>query len=37
MDEIVAAVAPMGDLSRFVIRDMTEDEENAFFSILADA
>lgn len=37
MDEIVAAIEPMGDLGRFVMSDMTEEEENTFFSILEDA
>jgi hypothetical protein len=35
--DIVAEVEPMGDLRRFVIEDLSSDEEDAFFSILRDA
>lgn len=37
MADIIAEVEPMGDLRRFVIDDLTPDEEDAFFSILRDA
>jgi hypothetical protein len=30
-------VKPMGDLSRFLIDDMTPEEEDEFFSVLEDA
>ncbi len=36
LDELVARAAPVGDLSRFVIDDLTENEEDEFFGILAD-
>lgn len=35
--EIVRDVQPMGDLDRFVIEDMTPEEEDEFFAILEDA
>ena len=34
IDDIVAGVEPMGDLRRFLIEDLSPDEEDAFFSIL---
>lgn len=34
MDEIIDGVQPMGDLGRFVVEDMTAEEEAAFFAIL---
>lgn len=34
---LVADLEPMGDLSRFVIDDLTPEEEDAFFSTLDDA
>jgi hypothetical protein len=34
---IVGGLEPMGDLSRFVIEDMSPDEEDEFFAILKDA
>ncbi len=37
MTEIIAKVEPMGDLRRFVIEDLTPEEEDEFFSILRDA
>jgi len=35
--ELIARAKPMGDLSRFVIDDLTEADEAEFFAILADA
>lgn len=35
--ELIAAARPMGDLSRFVIEDLSEQDEDDFFAILADA
>jgi hypothetical protein len=35
--ELIARAKPMGDLSRFVIDDLTEEDEDEFFSIIADA
>ena len=35
--ELIARAKPMGDLSRFIIDDLTEDDEDEFFAILADA
>ncbi len=35
--EIVAGVQPMGDLGRFVIDDMSADQEAEFFAILDEA
>jgi hypothetical protein len=32
--EIIATAAPMGDLGRFVIDDLSAEDEDAFFSIL---
>ena len=32
--DIVRDVAPMGDLSRFAIDDLTADDEDEFFAIL---
>lgn len=37
IQEIVAGTRPMGDLGRFVIRALTEDEEDEYFAILEDA
>ncbi len=37
IEEIVAGTKAMGDLGRFVIRDLTEDEEDEYFAILEDA
>lgn len=37
MDEILRDLEPMGDLSRFLIDDMTPEEEDEFFSILESA
>jgi hypothetical protein len=37
IDDIVRDVEPMGDLSRFLIEDMTPEEEDEFFSILETA
>jgi hypothetical protein len=37
IDDIVRDVEPMGDLSRFLIDDMTPEEEDEFFSILETA
>lgn len=37
IDDIVRDVEPMGDLSRFLIDDMTPAEEDEFFSILETA
>ena len=34
--DIVAEVEPMGDLRRFLIEDLSPDEEDEFFSILRD-
>lgn len=34
--EVIARAEPIGDLSRFVIDDLTEDDEDEFFGILAD-
>ena len=35
--EVIQDVEPMGDLSRFVIEDLTPEEEDEFFRILEDA
>ena len=35
--EMVSGIEPMGDLGRFVIDDLTPDEEDEFFRILEDA
>jgi len=35
--EIMRGLEPMGDLSRFVIDDLTSDQEDEFFAILEDA
>jgi hypothetical protein len=35
--DIVARIEPMGDLRRFIIEDMSAEEEDEFFSILDDA
>ncbi len=35
--EIIRDVEPMGDLSRFVIEDLTPEDEDEFFSILETA
>jgi hypothetical protein len=35
--EVLQDVEPIGDLSRFVIDDLTPAEEDEFFSILEDA
>lgn len=35
--EILRDVKPMGDLSRFLIEEMTPEEEDEFFSILENA
>lgn len=37
LTELVDRSKPMGDLSRFAIDDLTEEEEAEFFAILADA
>lgn len=37
IEGIVAGTQPMGDLGRFVIRDLTEDEEDEYFAVLEDA
>jgi hypothetical protein len=34
--EVIARAKPIGDLSRFVIDDLTKEGEDKFFSILAD-
>ncbi len=34
--EVIARAKPIGDLSRFVIDDLTEEDEDEFFGILAD-
>lgn len=34
--EVIARAEPIGDLSRFVIDDLTEEDEDEFFGILAD-
>jgi hypothetical protein len=34
--EVIARAEPIGDLSRFVIDDLTEEDEDDFFGILAD-
>lgn len=34
--EVIARAGPIGDLSRFVIDDLTEEDEDEFFGILAD-
>ena len=36
LDDLIARARPMGDLSRFIIDDLTEEDEQQFFSILAD-
>jgi hypothetical protein len=35
--DVVRDLEPMGDLSQFVIDDLTPDEEDEFFAILEDA
>lgn len=35
--EVLEGVEPMGDLGRFVIGDLTPEEEDEFFRILEDA
>ena len=35
--ELIAGLRPMGDLSRFAIKDLTPEEENEFFAILETA
>lgn len=35
--EVLRDLEPMGDLSQFVIDDLTPDEEDDFFRILEDA
>ena len=35
--DVVRNLAPMGDLGRFVIDDLTAEEEDEFFQALADA
>jgi hypothetical protein len=35
--EVLQGVEPMGDLGRFVIDDLTPEEEDEFFRILEDA
>lgn len=37
MEEIIAAVQPMGDLRRFRIEDLTPEEEDEFFAVLDSA
>ena len=32
--DLIAGTQPMGDLRRFVIEDMTADEEDEFFTVL---
>ena len=34
---VIGRASPMGDLSRFVIDDLTAEEEDAFFAILEQA
>ena len=34
--EVIARAEPIGDLSRFVIDDLTKEDEDEFFGILAD-
>jgi hypothetical protein len=36
LDELIGRAQPMGDLSRFIIDDLTKEDEDEFFSILAD-
>lgn len=35
--DVVAGLEPMGNLSQFIIDDLTPDDEDVFFGILADA
>ncbi len=35
--EVIRDVAPMGDLGRFIIEDLTAEEEDEFFRILEGA
>ena len=35
--EVLEGVAPMGDLRRFAVDDLTPDEEDEFFRILEEA
>jgi len=35
--DVLRDLEPMGDLSQFVIDDLTPDEEDEFFAILEDA
>ncbi len=35
--QVLQDLTPMGDLGRFVIEDLTPDEEDEFFKILEDA
>ena len=37
LKELIARAEPMGDLKRFIIDDLTEADEDAFFEILANA
>lgn len=37
IDDILRDLQPMGDLDRFLIDDMTPEEEDEFFSILESA
>ncbi len=37
LKELIARAEPMGDLTRFIIDDLTEADEEAFFAILANA
>lgn len=37
LKELIARAEPMGDLTRFIIDDLTEADEDAFFAILANA
>lgn len=35
--DVLAGLKPMGDLSQFVIDDLTPEDEDLFFGILEDA
>ncbi|HWL42207.1 MAG TPA: hypothetical protein VNQ73_04635 [Ilumatobacter sp.] len=35
--DVLADLEPMGDLSRFVIDDLTPEDEDLFFGVLDDA
>ncbi len=37
IEDLVASAKPIGDLRRFVIDDLTAEEEDEFFAILEDA